>query len=81
MLSRMFGTAGDGLHDSLTDFSRPVSGAYYFGPALLVGAPVDLPSKPLPLRAFFLLPAASDEPAGTQVVLGAVAAVLVAAGN
>ena len=22
MLSRMFGTAGDGLHDSLTDFSR-----------------------------------------------------------
>ncbi len=25
MLSRMFGTAGDGLHDSLTDFSRPVT--------------------------------------------------------
>jgi len=34
MLSRMFGTADDGLHDSLTDFSRPVSGAYYFAPAL-----------------------------------------------
>jgi hypothetical protein len=34
MLSRMFGTAGDGLHDNLTDFSRPVSGAYYFAPAL-----------------------------------------------
>jgi putative iron-dependent peroxidase len=36
MLARMFGTAGDGLHDRLTDFSRPVSGAYYFAPALNV---------------------------------------------
>jgi putative iron-dependent peroxidase len=34
MLARMFGTAGDGLHDRLTDFSRPVSGAYYFAPSL-----------------------------------------------
>jgi len=34
MLSRMFGTAGDGLYDSLTGWSRPVSGGYYFAPAL-----------------------------------------------
>jgi putative iron-dependent peroxidase len=34
MLARMFGTSGDGLHDHLTDFSRPVSGAYYFAPSL-----------------------------------------------
>jgi putative iron-dependent peroxidase len=34
MLARMFGTAGDGIHDDLTDFSRPVSGAYYFAPSL-----------------------------------------------
>ena len=34
MLARMFGTAGDGLHDRLTDFSRPVSGSYYFAPSL-----------------------------------------------
>ncbi len=34
MLARMFGTAGDGLHDHLTDFTRPVSGAYYFAPSL-----------------------------------------------
>jgi putative iron-dependent peroxidase len=34
MLARMFGTAEDGLHDRLTDFSRPVSGAFYFAPAL-----------------------------------------------
>lgn len=34
MLARMFGTSGDGLHDSLTGWSRPVSGAYYFAPAL-----------------------------------------------
>jgi putative iron-dependent peroxidase len=36
MLARMFGTAGDGLHDRLTDFTRPVSGAYYFAPSLTV---------------------------------------------
>jgi putative iron-dependent peroxidase len=34
MLSRMFGTAPDGIRDRLTDFSRPVSGAYYFAPSL-----------------------------------------------
>jgi putative iron-dependent peroxidase len=34
MLARMFGTSADGLHDRLTDFSRPVSGAYYFAPSL-----------------------------------------------
>jgi osmotically-inducible protein OsmY len=34
MLARMLGTAPDGLHDHLTDFSRPVSGAYYFAPSL-----------------------------------------------
>jgi putative iron-dependent peroxidase len=32
MLGRMFGTDGDGRHDRLTDFSRPVSGAYYYAP-------------------------------------------------
>ena len=34
MLARMFGAAGDTLHDHLTDFTRPVSGAYYFAPSL-----------------------------------------------
>jgi putative iron-dependent peroxidase len=34
MLSRMYGLTGDGLHDRLLDFSRPVSGAYYFAPSL-----------------------------------------------
>jgi len=34
MLARMFGTAGDGIRDRLTDFSQPVSGAYYFAPSL-----------------------------------------------
>ncbi len=34
MLARMFGTDGDGVHDRLLDFSRPVSGAYYFAPSL-----------------------------------------------
>jgi putative iron-dependent peroxidase len=34
MLARMFGTSGDGIHDHLTDFSRPVSGSYYFAPSL-----------------------------------------------
>ncbi len=33
MLSRMFGESGDGLHDRLTEFSRPVTGAYYFAPS------------------------------------------------
>ena len=34
MLGRMFGLDADGLHDHLLDFSRPVSGAIYFAPAL-----------------------------------------------
>jgi putative iron-dependent peroxidase len=34
MLSRMFGASSDGLHDRLTDFSHPMSGAYYFAPSL-----------------------------------------------
>jgi putative iron-dependent peroxidase len=34
MLSRMFGTSSDGVHDRLTDFSRPLGGAYYFAPSL-----------------------------------------------
>ncbi len=34
MLARMFDTAGEGVHDRLTDFSRPVGGAYYFAPSL-----------------------------------------------
>lgn len=34
MLARMFGAADDGIYDRLTDFSRPVSGAYYFAPSL-----------------------------------------------
>ena len=34
MLARMFGTSGDGLHDHLTDFTRPVTGSSWFVPAL-----------------------------------------------
>lgn len=34
MLARVFGTAEDGVRDHLTDFSRPVSGAFYFAPSL-----------------------------------------------
>jgi len=34
MLARMFGTDSDGVRDRLTDFSRPMSGAYYFAPSL-----------------------------------------------
>src|SRR2546425_218685 len=33
-LARMMGTAGDGLSDHLMDFSRAVSGAHFFAPAL-----------------------------------------------
>jgi putative iron-dependent peroxidase len=33
MLARMFGTA-DGVHDRLTEFTTPVSGAFYFAPSL-----------------------------------------------
>lgn len=32
MLERMFGVSGDGLRDRLTDFSRAVSGSYFFAP-------------------------------------------------
>jgi putative iron-dependent peroxidase len=34
MLGRMFGIDRDGKHDRLTEFSRPVSGAYYYAPPL-----------------------------------------------
>jgi putative iron-dependent peroxidase len=34
MLARMFGTSPDSMRDRLTDFSRPVSGSYYFAPSL-----------------------------------------------
>ena len=43
MLGRMFGMDGDGVHDRLTDFSRPVSGAYYYAPPMNLLA--DLPSS------------------------------------
>ena len=32
-LDRMFGTSGDGLHDRLVEFSRPLSGSYWFVPS------------------------------------------------
>lgn len=34
MLNRLFGTARDGLHDRLMEFTRAVSGAYFFIPSL-----------------------------------------------
>jgi porphyrinogen peroxidase len=34
MLRRMFGQAGDALHDHLTDYTRPVSGSAYFVPSI-----------------------------------------------
>jgi porphyrinogen peroxidase len=36
MLSRMFGTADDGIHDRLMEFTKPVSGATFFAPSLTV---------------------------------------------
>jgi len=36
MLSRMMGSAGDGLHDHLMDFTQAVSGAHFFAPSLQV---------------------------------------------
>lgn len=33
MLRRMFGE-GDGVHDRLTEFSRPVTGSFYFAPSI-----------------------------------------------
>jgi putative iron-dependent peroxidase len=46
MLGRMFGTDGDGRHDRLTDFSRPVSGAYYYAPPLNLLADLASPATP-----------------------------------
>lgn len=34
MLARMMGTSGDGVYDRLMDFSRAVSGAYFFAPSV-----------------------------------------------
>ncbi len=34
MLRRMYGTAGDGLHDQLMDFAQAVTGATFFAPSL-----------------------------------------------
>jgi porphyrinogen peroxidase len=34
MLSRMFGSADDGMHDRLMEFTKPVSGATFFAPSL-----------------------------------------------
>ncbi len=34
MLNRMFGLDPDGIHDRITDFSRPVTGSFYFAPSL-----------------------------------------------
>ena len=45
MLARMFGTDGDGRHDRLTDFSRPVSGAYYYAPPLNLLAELAMPIR------------------------------------
>jgi deferrochelatase/peroxidase EfeB len=36
MLSRRYGTAGDGLHDHLMGFTRAVTGATFFAPSLPV---------------------------------------------
>lgn len=45
MLGRMFGTDGDGRHDRLTDFSRPVSGAYYYAPPQNLLAELAIPPR------------------------------------
>ena len=34
LLDSMFGSTGDGLHDHLLQFTRPVTGAYWFAPAV-----------------------------------------------
>jgi len=34
MLNRMFGISGDGIYDRIIDFTRPVTGSYYFAPSL-----------------------------------------------
>ena len=51
MLGRMFGLDADGLHDRLLDFSRPVTGAVYFAPALhLLAEGADRRARPAPRR-------------------------------
>jgi putative iron-dependent peroxidase len=45
LLARMFGTSGDGIHDRLTEFSRPVSGACYFAPSLNALAEIGGPEE------------------------------------
>jgi deferrochelatase/peroxidase EfeB len=42
----MFGGSGDGLSDRLTEFSRPVAGAFYFAPSLNALAEVGGPDEP-----------------------------------
>lgn len=34
MLRRMYGTSGDGVHDRLMEFTRAVSGGYFFAPSV-----------------------------------------------
>ena len=41
MLARMFGTADDGVRDHLLDFSRTVTGSYYFAPSVEALASLD----------------------------------------
>jgi porphyrinogen peroxidase len=40
MLSRMFGTSGDGFTDRLLSFTKPVTGSFFFAPALEVLAKI-----------------------------------------
>jgi putative iron-dependent peroxidase len=46
MLARMFGTSGDGLTDSFTNYSKAVSGSYYFAPAMSALSDVFGPLEP-----------------------------------
>ena len=34
LLASQFGTSGDGNHDHLTDFTRPMTGSFWFVPSL-----------------------------------------------
>lgn len=40
MLSRMFGTSGDGLSDHLMSFTKPVTGSFFFAPSVEVLATI-----------------------------------------
>jgi putative iron-dependent peroxidase len=40
MLARMFGTSGDGISDRLLSFTKPVTGSFYFAPAIDVLASI-----------------------------------------